>query len=107
MRHAGNGNESLFSAGFIIPVDVRAATSVKLHMSNCPAQPVYSPKMDDPNRKRLRERNSRTSNHGGANTKLVTPYHDPLFQTPGLIVEYHRVQYVNSIITPVMIDSAF
>ncbi|MEQ2236278.1 hypothetical protein ILYODFUR_010937 [Ilyodon furcidens] len=43
VRHAGNGNESLFSTGFIIPGDVRAATSVELHMLNCAA------KMDDPN----------------------------------------------------------
>ncbi|KAK5617227.1 hypothetical protein CRENBAI_010335, partial [Crenichthys baileyi] len=43
MRHAGNGNESLFSTGFIIPGDSRAATSVELRMSNCLT------KMDDPN----------------------------------------------------------
>ncbi|MED6291811.1 hypothetical protein CHARACLAT_027463 [Characodon lateralis] len=30
VRHAGNGNKSLFSAGFIIPGDVRAVTSVEL-----------------------------------------------------------------------------
>ncbi|MEQ2220490.1 hypothetical protein ILYODFUR_006047 [Ilyodon furcidens] len=43
VRHAGNGNESLFSAGFIIPGDFRAAMSVELRMSNC------APKMDDSN----------------------------------------------------------
>ncbi|KAK5604433.1 hypothetical protein CRENBAI_017445 [Crenichthys baileyi] len=43
VRHAGNGNESLFSTGFIIPGDVRAATSVELRMLNSPT------KMDDPN----------------------------------------------------------
>ncbi|MED6251834.1 hypothetical protein ATANTOWER_003517 [Ataeniobius toweri] len=37
MRHAGNGNESLVSTGFIILGDVRAATPVELRMSNCTA----------------------------------------------------------------------
>ncbi|MEQ2286146.1 hypothetical protein AMECASPLE_039219 [Ameca splendens] len=41
---------NLFSTGFIIPGDIRAATSVELLMSNCAAQPVYPPKTDDPNR---------------------------------------------------------
>ncbi|MEQ2282021.1 hypothetical protein AMECASPLE_036253 [Ameca splendens] len=49
VTHAGNGNKSLFSTGFIIPGDVRAATSVELLMFNCAAQPVYLIKMDDPN----------------------------------------------------------
>ncbi|MEQ2293729.1 hypothetical protein AMECASPLE_036453 [Ameca splendens] len=49
VRHAGNGNEGLISTGFIIRDDVRAATSVELRMSNCAAQPVYPPKMDEPN----------------------------------------------------------
>ncbi|MEQ2301563.1 hypothetical protein AMECASPLE_037330 [Ameca splendens] len=48
VRYAGNGNDRLFSAGFIIPGDVRAATSVELRMSNCAAQPVYPPKWMTP-----------------------------------------------------------
>ncbi|MEQ2201072.1 hypothetical protein XENOCAPTIV_007182 [Xenoophorus captivus] len=43
VRHVGNGNESLFSAGFIIPGDIRAAMSVELRMFNC------ATKMDDSN----------------------------------------------------------
>ncbi|MEQ2172187.1 hypothetical protein GOODEAATRI_018553 [Goodea atripinnis] len=43
MRHAGSGKESLFSAGFIIPGDVRAVMSVELRMFNCVT------KMDDSN----------------------------------------------------------
>ncbi|KAK5618605.1 hypothetical protein CRENBAI_015416 [Crenichthys baileyi] len=43
VRHAGNGNESLFSAGFIILGDVRAAMSVELRMFNC------ATKMEDSN----------------------------------------------------------
>ncbi|MEQ2248839.1 hypothetical protein ILYODFUR_023157 [Ilyodon furcidens] len=44
VRHAGNGNESLFSSGFIIPSDIRAAMSVELRMFNC------ATKIDDSNR---------------------------------------------------------
>ncbi|MEQ2309213.1 hypothetical protein AMECASPLE_036173 [Ameca splendens] len=48
VKHAGNGNESLFSTGFIIPGDVRAATSVELRILNCVAQLVCPPKWITP-----------------------------------------------------------
>ncbi|MEQ2282720.1 hypothetical protein AMECASPLE_003676 [Ameca splendens] len=43
-RHAGNGNKSSFSAGFIVLGDVRAAASVEVCLFNCPT------KMDDSNK---------------------------------------------------------
>ncbi|MEQ2240956.1 hypothetical protein ILYODFUR_020414 [Ilyodon furcidens] len=43
-RHVGNGNKSSFSAGFIVPGDIRAAASVEVCMFNCPT------KMDDSNK---------------------------------------------------------
>ncbi|MEQ2223257.1 hypothetical protein ILYODFUR_034850 [Ilyodon furcidens] len=41
VRHAGNGNKSVFSVGFIILGDVRATMCVELCMFNCVT------KMDD------------------------------------------------------------
>ncbi|MEQ2243718.1 hypothetical protein ILYODFUR_009706 [Ilyodon furcidens] len=43
VRHAGNGHETLFTAGFTILGDVRAAMSVELRMFNC------ATKMNDSN----------------------------------------------------------
>ncbi|MEQ2303587.1 hypothetical protein AMECASPLE_018503 [Ameca splendens] len=48
VRHAGNGNERLFSVDFIILGDVRAATSIELRMSNYVAQSVYRSKWMTP-----------------------------------------------------------
>ncbi|MEQ2173292.1 hypothetical protein GOODEAATRI_030630 [Goodea atripinnis] len=49
MRHAGNGNISLVSEGFIILGDVRVPTLVELFMSNCTAYLVCPTKMNDHN----------------------------------------------------------
>ncbi|MEQ2230955.1 hypothetical protein ILYODFUR_034495 [Ilyodon furcidens] len=44
VRHAGNGDKSLVSAGFIIPGDITAAMPLELRMLNCAAQSVPNKK---------------------------------------------------------------